>query len=124
MLILPWAVPYWITALIWKFLFHGQYGPINQALHLIGLNPPDWLLNGTTAFAAITVVNVWLSFPFFMLILLGGLQTISADLYEAADLDGASWWQKLFTITLPITALFLYLQRHLVSGLAAGGVKG
>jgi arabinogalactan oligomer / maltooligosaccharide transport system permease protein len=101
-LILPWAVPYWITALIWKFLFHGQYGPINQTLRLIGLNPPDWLLNGTTAFAAITVVNVWLSFPFFMLILLGGLQAISADLYEAADLDGAGWWQKLFTITLPL----------------------
>ncbi len=102
LLILPWAVPYWITALIWKFLFHGQYGPINQTLRLIGLNPPDWLLNGTTAFFAITIVNVWLSFPFFMLILLGGLQAISADLYEAADLDGAGWWQKLFTITLPL----------------------
>lgn len=102
LLILPWAVPYWITALIWKFLFHGQYGPINQILRLIGLNPPDWLLNGTTAFAAITVVNVWLSFPFFMLILLGGLQAIPAELYEAADLDGAAWSQKLFTITLPL----------------------
>jgi arabinogalactan oligomer / maltooligosaccharide transport system permease protein len=102
LLILPWAVPYWITALIWKFLFHGQYGPINQTLRLIGLNPPEWLLNGTTAFAAITLVNVWLSFPFFMLILLGGLQAISADLYEAADLDGAGWWQKLFGITLPL----------------------
>ena len=102
LLILPWAVPYWITALIWKFLFHGQYGPINQTLRLIGLNPPDWLLNGTTAFAAITVVNIWLSFPFFMLILLGGLQAISVELYEAADLDGAGWWQKLFGITLPL----------------------
>jgi arabinogalactan oligomer/maltooligosaccharide transport system permease protein len=101
-LILPWAVPYWITALIWKFLFHGQYGPINQTLRLLGANPPDWLLNGTTAFVAITVVNVWLSFPFFMLILLGGLQAIPAELYEAADLDGAGWWQKLFTITLPL----------------------
>jgi arabinogalactan oligomer / maltooligosaccharide transport system permease protein len=102
LLILPWAVPYWITALIWKFMFHGQYGPINQSLRLIGTNPPDWLLNGTTAFAAITVVNVWLSFPFFMLILLGGLQAIPSELYEVADLDGAGWWQKLFTITLPL----------------------
>src|SRR4029078_3336704 len=63
LLILPWAVPYWITALIWKFLFQGQYGPINQILRMVGLNPPDWLLNGTTAFIAITIVNVWLSFP-------------------------------------------------------------
>ncbi len=102
LMILPWAVPYWITALIWKFLFHGQYGPINQILRSVGINPPEWLQNGTTAFVAITIVNVWLSFPFFMLILLGGLQTISADLYEAADLDGAGWWQKLRSITLPL----------------------
>jgi arabinogalactan oligomer / maltooligosaccharide transport system permease protein len=102
LLILPWAVPYWITALIWKFMFHGQYGPLNQALRAIGVDPPDWLLNGTTAFGAITVVNVWLSFPFFMLILLGGLQSIPGELYEAADLDGAGWWQKLMTITLPL----------------------
>ncbi|KAB8141666.1 sugar ABC transporter permease [Chloroflexia bacterium SDU3-3] len=102
LLILPWAVPYWITALIWKFLFHGQYGPINQALRAIGLNPPDWLLNGSTAFIAITVVNVWLSFPFFMLVLLGGLQSIPDELYEAADLDGASRPDKLFSITLPL----------------------
>ena len=102
LMILPWAVPYWITALIWKFLFHGQYGPINQILRALGMNPPDWLLNGTTAFIAITIVNVWLSFPFFMLILLGGLQAIPAELYEAADLDGAGYRQKLFTITLPL----------------------
>ncbi len=102
LLILPWAVPYWITALIWKFLFHGQYGPINQILRMLGANPPDWLLNGTTAFGAITVVNLWLSFPFFMLILLGGLQAIPAEMYEAADIDGAGWGQKLFGITLPL----------------------
>lgn len=102
LLILPWAVPYWITALIWKFMFHGQYGPINQVLRMLGASPPDWLLNGTTAFVAITIVNVWLSFPFFMLILLGGLQAIPAEMYEAADLDGAGWWQKLLRITLPL----------------------
>jgi arabinogalactan oligomer/maltooligosaccharide transport system permease protein len=102
LMILPWAVPYWITALIWKFLFNGQFGPINQSLRLIGLNPPDWLLDGTTAFIAITIVNVWLSYPFFMVILLGGLQSIPTDIYEAADIDGASFWQQLFSITLPL----------------------
>jgi arabinogalactan oligomer / maltooligosaccharide transport system permease protein len=102
LLILPWAVPYWITALIWKFLFHGQYGPINQILAQIGIQGPDWLLNGTTAFVAITIVNIWLSYPFFMLILLGGLASIPVDIYEAADIDGAGWWKQLFTITLPL----------------------
>jgi len=102
LMILPWAVPAWITALIWKFLFHGQYGPINQILGQIGIQGPDWLLDGTTAFVAITIVNIWLSYPFFMLILLGGLASIPADIYEAADIDGAGWWRQLFTITLPL----------------------
>jgi arabinogalactan oligomer / maltooligosaccharide transport system permease protein len=102
LMILPWAVPTWITALIWKFLFHGQFGPINQILRLAGLNPPDWLLNGTTAFMAIILVNIWMSYPFFMLILLGGLQSIPSDIYEAASMDGASYWTQLFKITLPL----------------------
>lgn len=102
LMILPWAVPAWITALIWKFLFHGQYGPINQILAQIGIQGPDWLLNGTTAFIAITIVNIWLSYPFFMLILLGGLASIPTDIYEAADIDGAGWWKQLFSITLPL----------------------
>lgn len=102
LMILPWAVPTWVTALIWKFLFHGQYGPINQILRLTGLPAPDWLLNGTSAFVAITVVNLWMSYPFFMLILLGGLQSIPTDMYEAASIDGASWWRQLWSITLPL----------------------
>lgn len=102
LLILPWAVPAWITALIWKFLFHGQYGPINQILATVGLKGPDWLLSGTTSFIAITIVNIWLSYPFFMLILMGGLASIPTDIYEAADIDGAGWWRQLFSITLPL----------------------
>ena len=102
LMILPWAVPYWITALIWKFLFHSEFGPINQILRMWGLTPPNWLVNGTSAFIAIVIINIWLSFPFFMLILLGGLQSIPSDLYEAAEMDGASFWQKFFNITLPM----------------------
>ncbi len=102
LMILPWAVPAWITALIWKFLFHGEYGPIDQMLAQVGIDGPDWLLNGTTAFVAITIVNIWLSYPFFMLILLGGLASIPTDIYEAADIDGAGWWRQLFSITLPL----------------------
>jgi arabinogalactan oligomer/maltooligosaccharide transport system permease protein len=102
LMILPWAVPYWITALIWKFLFHSEFGPINQILRLWGLNPPNWLVSGDSAFVAIIIINIWLSFPFFMLILIGGLQSIPSDLYEAADMDGANFWQKFFNVTLPM----------------------
>lgn len=103
LMILPWAVPYWITALIWKFMFHSEFGPINQVLRLWGIaNPPEWLLSGPWAFVAVVVINVWLSFPFFTLVLLGGLQSIPQDLYEAAEMDGAGFWNKFFTITLPM----------------------
>ena len=103
LMILPWAVPYWITALIWKFMFHAEFGVINQVLRLWGMtNPPQWLLSGPWAFFAVTVINLWLSFPFFTLILLGGLQSIPQDLYEAAEIDGAGFWQKFRNITLPM----------------------
>ncbi|GIV73487.1 carbohydrate ABC transporter permease [Caldilinea sp.] len=102
LMILPWAVPYWITALIWKFLFHSEFGPINQILRLIGATPPSWLLDGTWAFIAVVIINVWLSFPFFTLVLLGGLQSIPNELFEAAEMDGAGFWQKLRHITLPM----------------------
>ena len=102
LMILPWAVPAWITALIWKFLFHGQYGPINQILRTVGISGPDWLSHGTTAFIAVTIFNIWLSYPFFMLVLMGGLAAIPTDIYEAAEIDGAGWWRQLFTITLPL----------------------
>lgn len=101
-MILPWAVPTWLTALIWKFLFHSQYGPINQSLALIGITGPDWLLQPVTAFIAITIVNIWMSFPFFTLILLGGLQSIPSDVYEASSMDGAGFWTQLFQVTLPM----------------------
>jgi arabinogalactan oligomer/maltooligosaccharide transport system permease protein len=101
-MILPWAVPTWLTALIWKFLFHSQYGPINQALAMVGITGPDWLLQPFTAFVAITIVNIWMSFPFFTLILLGGLQSIPSDVYEASSMDGAGFWRQLFEITLPM----------------------
>lgn len=103
LMILPWAVPYWITALIWKFMFHSEFGPINQVLRLWGMaNPPQWLLSGPWAFVAVIIINIWLSFPFFTLILLGGLQSIPQDLYEAAEIDGAGFWQKFWNITLPM----------------------
>lgn len=101
-LVLPWAVPQLIVALTWRGMFNYEYGSINQILTKIGLPAVEWLRGPTTAFVAAIITNVWLGFPFMMVIALGALQSIPADLYEAADIDGASWYHKLRTITIPL----------------------
>lgn len=100
-LILPWAMPNYITALIWKGMFHPQFGVINQILAIFGASPIAWFDKPLTSFAAVVTTNGWLSFPFMMVISLGALQSISADLYEAARVDGATRWQQFKSITLP-----------------------
>jgi arabinogalactan oligomer/maltooligosaccharide transport system permease protein len=101
LLILPWAVPNYITALIWRGMFHQQFGVINQMLMMFGGAPVSWFERPLTSFAAVLATNGWLSFPFMMVISLGALQSIPADLYEAARVDGATRWQQFRTITLP-----------------------
>ena len=103
LLIVPWAVPSYITALTWKWLFNTQYGPINAMLALCGVGRIDWLGDAwATNFAANLLTNVWLGFPFMMVVSLGALQSIPTDLYEAADIDGASTWQKFRHVTWPL----------------------
>lgn len=101
LLILPWALPNYITALIWKGMFHRQFGVINQILALMGFRELSWFESPVTAFVAVVATNGWLSFPFMMVVSLGALQSISADLYEAARVDGATRWQQFKSITLP-----------------------
>ena len=101
LLILPWAVPNYITALIWKGMFHQQFGVINQLFQMVGLAPVSWFEKPLTSFATVLTTNGWLSFPFMMVISLGALQSIPADQYEAARVDGASRWQQFAHITLP-----------------------
>ncbi len=103
-LILPWTVPSVITALIWKFLFNYDFGTINKLLRLV-FGPQagiPWLTNPWAAFAAVVIVNVWLSYPFFTVVILGALQSIPSELQEAASVDGASAWQRFRHITLPL----------------------
>jgi len=103
LLILPWAIPQYIVALTWRGMFSYEYGSINLIIQKY-LNLPgiEWLKNPTEAFLACILTNVWLGFPFMMVIALGGLQSIPHELYEAADIDGARWWQKIRTVTIPL----------------------
>ena len=103
-LIVPWAVPAVITALIWKFLFHYEFGPIDQLLRLaFGAHAAiPWLITPVGAFAAVVITNVWLSYPFFTVVILGALQSVPQELNEAANVDGATSWQRFRDITLPL----------------------
>jgi arabinogalactan oligomer/maltooligosaccharide transport system permease protein len=101
LLILPWAMPNYITALIWRGMFHQQFGVINQVLQIFGGPPISWFEAWQTSFATVLATNGWLSFPFMMVVSLGALQSIPAELYEASRIDGASRWQQFRSITLP-----------------------
>ncbi len=102
LLILPWAVPQYITALTWRGMFNSEFGQVNLILsHLFGLEIP-WLSTEWGAFAACLITNIWLGFPFMMIIALGGLQSIPQSLYEAAEIDGASRWSQFKNITVPL----------------------
>jgi arabinogalactan oligomer / maltooligosaccharide transport system permease protein len=102
LLIVPWAVPNYITALLWKGLFHKQFGAINGLLEWLGLERVAWFSSFGTAFFANVCANAWLGFPFMMVVCLGALQSIPRDLYEAADVDGATSWVKFRHVTLPL----------------------
>lgn len=102
LLILPWALPQYIAALSWRGMFNYEYGQINLLLHAVGLGQVAWLSTETGAFAAAIITNVWLGFPFMMVVALGGLQSIPKEMYEAADIDGAGTWWRLRHVTLPL----------------------
>jgi arabinogalactan oligomer/maltooligosaccharide transport system permease protein len=102
LLILPWAVPSYVTALTWKGMFHRQFGAVNAVLSALGLAPIDWFSRFVTAFSANLLTNVWLGFPFMMVVTLGALTSVSKDVYEAAAVDGASALQRLRHVTLPL----------------------
>lgn len=101
-LIIPWAMPQYIAALTWKGMFNQNFGAINLMLGWFGIENLPWLSDSKLTFYAAIITNIWLGFPFMMMITLGGLQSISSELYEAADIDGASAWNKFKDITLPL----------------------
>jgi arabinogalactan oligomer / maltooligosaccharide transport system permease protein len=108
LLIVPWAVPSYVTALAWKGMFHRQFGAVTGLLlwldRVFGLDlqPIDWFARFSTAFSANLATNVWLGFPFMMVVTLGALTGVPDDVLEAAKVDGATRWQRLRLVTLPI----------------------
>ena len=101
LLILPWALPFFIAATTWQGILNTDFGAINSLLHALGLGKPDWLNDPNLAKMSLILINVWFSFPFFMVTCLGILQSIPGDLYEAGQIDGAGVLARFRHITLP-----------------------
>lgn len=102
LIVLPWAVPQIVALAVWRTEYQPEFGVFNQLLGLIGIHGPNWLADPFWNFTAMIITNVWLGIPFMMVILLGGLQSIPLELYEAAKIDGAGAMQSFRNITLPL----------------------
>ncbi len=102
LIVLPWAIPQIVSLAVWRTELNSEFGMVNQLLSLIGISGPSWMTDPFWNFFAMIMVNVWLGVPFMTVLLLGGLQSIPADLYEAAEIDGASSRQSFRHITMPL----------------------
>jgi ABC-type sugar transport system permease subunit len=102
--LLPWAIPTVVAALLWRFMFDSQAGIANAILQSLGVlnRPVVWFIDATTAWIPVILADVWKTTPFVALLLLAGLQNIDKSLYEAAEVDGASAWWRLWRITIPL----------------------
>ncbi|MGI6175791.1 MAG: carbohydrate ABC transporter permease [Christensenellales bacterium] len=105
---IPVVVPITVMGMVWKMMYDPQYGVINQVLGMFNIAGPSWLYSSGTALLAVTIFNVWKEYGLYTLILIGGLQKIPKDLYEAADVAGANAWQKFWKITVPMLRPILY----------------
>jgi multiple sugar transport system permease protein len=101
---ISWILPVTVVGLLFKFMFATTGGIINQFLVFLGIinRPVEWLLNGGTAMASIVTANIWIGIPFNMILILTGLTTIPAEIYESANIDGAGKLRQLFAITIPM----------------------
>jgi len=108
-IMLPWAISLAMTAVIWKWMLNPDYGMLNHFLMSIGLIDENigWLADASTAFPMQILIGILVSIPFTISILLGGLTSIPTDIYEAAYLDGSSYFQRLRTLTLPLLKPFI-----------------
>jgi multiple sugar transport system permease protein len=107
--LLPWAVPTVVAALVWRFLFDSPAGLVSTLAAGAGLPVPTWFADPVAAWVPLVVADVWKSTPFVAILLLAGLQQIDETLYEAARVDGAGAWRQFVHVTLPLLhpALFV-----------------
>ena len=132
MLLVPWVIPPAMSTLCWFWLFDPSYSAFNWLLTRLGFSAVPWLGDPLWARFSVILVNVWYGAPFFLIMYLAALKSVPEQLYEAAAIDGANWWQKIWYVTLPmmrniiaITVLFslivTFANFDIVRILTAGG---
>src|SRR3954453_5010348 len=132
MLLGPWVIPPAMSTLAWLWLFDPSYSAFNYTLSFFGIGPIPWLGDAFWARFSVILVNVWYGAPFFMIMYLAALKSVPDQLYEAAAIDGANWWQRIWFVTLPmmrniiaITVMFstivTFANFDIVQVLTAGG---
>src|ERR1700754_4615555 len=132
MLLVPWVIPPAMSTLAWLWLFDPSYSAFNYPLSSFGIGPISWLGDANWARFSVILVNIWVGSPFFMIMYLASLKSVPDQLYEAAAIDGANWWQRTWYVTLPmmrniiaITTLFslivTFANFDIVRILTAGG---
>jgi multiple sugar transport system permease protein len=135
LLLLPWVIPLAMSVPAWRLLFDPSFSPINWVLEYLGLGRINWFVDAGWARFAVVLVTVWSSAPFFLVMYLAALKSVPEELYEAASIDGATWWQRTRYITLPmmrnviaVTALYslivIFTGFTIVNVLTQGGPLG
>ena len=135
MLLVPWVIPAALSMLGWRLLFEPSFGALNWGFEHFGLSRIFWLGEAGWARFCVVLVTVWFGAPFFMVMYLASLKSVPEELYEAARVDGATWWQRLRYVTLPmmrnvigVTALYSLITTFagftIVSMLTGGGPRG
>lgn len=115
---LPVVTSWIVVALVWRWLLNPSNGIVNSVLGFFGIDGPGWWSDPTWAMPSIIIASAWKDLGFVMVILLAGLQAINQDLYDAAKVDGAGWWRRLFSVTLPLLSpsTFFVLVISLING--------
>src|SRR6201747_1870823 len=102
MLLVPWVIPPAMSTLAWLWLFDPSYSAFNYTLSFLNIGPIAWTGEPNWARFTVILVNVWFGAPFFMILYLASLKSVPDQLYEAAAIDGANWWQRIWYVTLPM----------------------
>jgi multiple sugar transport system permease protein len=100
--LVPWLLPLLVSASTWSWMLKSDSGIVNSIQQAFGIGQIDWLTSPTWSLVAVLIANIWIGIPFNLVIMYSGLQSISADVFEAAAIDGANGWQRFWRITFPL----------------------